>query len=260
MNEVKKAIVLTWEIKEQTTFWNNYESHFYPTIKSLYVKELIENVFPFEHKPLSHPDKAGHWTNCVIMMLPNEEYNPDIHSNIISAIEKSSLEKNFRSLDLMKMQKGLDMFYPHKNGIERELKLNQTIEYVFSKLEAREKYYEDQYRFSGPAMRDLHSRDKAGRFVGFELEKRLFGAQNMPQWDVIHIIGFTTWQNIKAIPFFFSTWNKHAERAYGKGMTFKKKVAEWNSIRTNIKSSTKQNFSMTLRKTQAQDRYQQLKK
>ena len=139
------------------------------------------------------------------------------------------------------------MFYPVKNGISRESKMKQTIEYLFSNVEARKVYYEDQYRFSGPAMKDLHSRDKAGRFVGLELEERITAIDNMPEWDLIHIIGFTKWQEIKAIPFFYSTWNKHAERAFGKGMTMKKKIAEWDKIRTNVKSTVKQNFDVTLR-------------
>ncbi|MEO1099565.1 MAG: hypothetical protein AAFX57_17705, partial [Bacteroidota bacterium] len=53
---------------------------------------------------------------------------------------------------------------------------------------------------------------------------------------------------IKAAPFFYSTWNKHAERAFGEGMTLEKKVAEWNEIRTNVKSPTIQKAVMTLRK------------
>ena len=68
----------------------------------------------------------------------------------------------------------------------------------------------------------------------------------MPQWDVIHFIGFTSWQEIKAIPFFSSTWNKHAARVYGEGMTFDKKVAEWETIRINIKSAATQHFSSTI--------------
>ena len=248
MKEQKKALVLTWEANNQRDYWHNYERELRTVIKALLHEQQISQVFPFEHKPLSYKDSAKRWTNCIVLMLPDEPYNTETHSSLISSIEKSALCEGFRSLDLMKIQQGLDMFYPVKDGIKREPKLNQTIEYLFSKPEAREQYYEDQHRFSGPAMRDLHRQDKAGRFIGFELEERLFASANVPQWDVIHIIGFTTWQEIKAAPFFYGAWNKHAERAFGEGMTFKKKVAEWNKIRTNIKSSAKQHFPVTLRK------------
>jgi len=247
MEENRKALVLTWKTNSQKDFWNEYEKDVQPTIKSLHQKGFVKQVFPFEHQPLSYQNSKHNWTNCIILMLAEQELNLAIESTIVSTIEKSSIKANFLSLDYMRLQQGLDMFYSKKNGISREPKMNQTIEYVFSKPEARKEYYEDQYKFSGPAMRDLHNRDKTGRFIGFELEKRIKTTENLPEWDLIHIIGFTVWQEIKAGPFFSSTWNKHAESAFGKGMTMKKKVAEWNQIRTNVKSSTKQNFSMTLR-------------
>ncbi len=246
MREPRKALVLTWEADDQSAFWSNYEQDLHSTVAALHQKKLISEVFPFKHKPLNYKEEKGHWTNCVVLMPTAEEYHAEILTSLLSSIENSSLKKYFRSLDLMKIQKGLDMFYPMKDGIRRASKMHQTIEYVFSNPEARDEYYQDQYRFSGPAMRDLYSRDKAGRFIGFELEQRLFASENMPQWDVIHIIGFTTWQEIKAAPFFYGTWNKHAERAFGEGMTLKKKLAAWDKIRTNVKSSTKQNFSLTL--------------
>ncbi|MEM9833571.1 MAG: hypothetical protein AAF944_23275 [Bacteroidota bacterium] len=248
LDDPRTALVLAWETNDQRAFWNDYTQYLHPVIVNWHQKQRVNQVLPFEHKPLSYKDGQRHWTNCVVLMLTDEQYNPEIPASLVSAIEGSSLSESFCSLDLMKLQPGLGMVYPLKNGIERAPTMHQTIEYVFSNPAAREEYYQDQYRFSGPAMQDLHSRDKAGRFIGFELEKRIFASKNMPQWDVIHIMGFTTWQEIKAVPFFYQTWNKHAERAYGEGMTLKKKLAEWNKIRTNVKSATKQNFSMTLTK------------
>lgn len=246
--EDRKALIITWESDDQNSFWKAYEKDIHPTIEDLHKNGLISQVLPFDHNPLSYQGSALKWTNCIVLLLTKEELNPEIDHTLVSAIKKSGINDNFRSLDLSSIQKGLDMFYPKENGIAREPRMKQTIEYLFSNPDARKRYYEDQYKFSGPAMQDLHNRDKAGRFVGFELEKRIAAAENMPEWDLIHLIGFTTWQEIKAVPFFYGTWNKHAERAFGEGMTFKKKVAEWNKIRTNVKSSTKQNFTLTLGK------------
>ncbi|MEM9299029.1 MAG: hypothetical protein AAGA64_11620 [Bacteroidota bacterium] len=246
--ENRKAMMITWEASNLDVFWKDYETEIHPVINGLHQKGLINEVLPFHHEPLHYQNSEQKWTNIVVLMLRDSESMAEVHTSLISAIEKSSIQKNFRALDFMRLQRGLDMFYPINNGLAREAKMNQNIEYLFSDPEARKDYYEDQYLFSGPAMRDLHHRDKAGRFVGFELEKRLASSESMPEWDLIHIIGFTTWQEIKAAPFFYSTWNKHAERAFGEGMTLEKKVAEWNEIRTNVKSPTIQKAVMTLRK------------
>ena len=246
--ENRKAMMITWEASNLDAFWKDYETEIHPVINGLHEKGLINEVFPFHHEPLHYQNSEQKWTNIIVLMLRDSESMAEVHTSLISAIEKSSIQKNFRALDFMRLQRGLDMFYPLNDGLAREAKMNQTIEYLFSDPEARKDYYEDQYVFSGPAMRDLHHRDKAGRFVGFELEKRLVSSESMPEWDLIHIIGFTTWQEIKAAPFFYSTWNKHAERAFGEGMTLEKKVAEWNEIRTNVKSPTIQKAVMTLRK------------
>ena len=247
MEENRKALIVTWESNDQKDFWKVYEQDIHPTIKDLHQKGFISQVLSFEHKALSYQDSELKWTNCIVLILTKETLSTESNSAFVSAIKKSAISENFRALDLVRIQNGLDMFYPKENGIAREPRMKQTIEYLFSKPNARKEYYEDQYKFSGPAMKDLHNRDKAGRFIGFELEKRITATENMPEWDLIHIIGFTNWQTIKAIPFFYGTWNKHAKNAFGEGMTFKKKIAEWNKIRTNIKSSTKQNFTMTLR-------------
>lgn len=248
LKENRKVLIATWKTDDQTKFWETYSNEIQPTIKDLHQKKLVGAVFPLEHKSLNYKDSGLDWTNCIIIMPSENQFDSEIDSMLISTIEQSTIKNNFRALDLARVQNNLDMFYPKNNGIKREPKMKQTIEYLFSNPEARKKYYEDQYKFSGPAMKDLHSRDKAGRFVGFEIEKRITAKEDVPEWDLIHLIGFTTWQEIKAIPFFYGTWNKHAERAFGDGVTFKKKITEWNEIRTNVKSSTKQNFELTLRK------------
>ncbi len=248
LKENRKALIVTWKTDDQNNFWETYSNEIQPSIKDLHQKELIGEVFPLEHEPLNYKNGKLNWTNCIVIMLSEGQYDPQIVSTLVATIKQSTISSHFLALDLAKVQKNLDMFYPKTNGMKREPRMKQTIEYLFSKPNARKDYYEDQYKFSGPAMKDLHSRDKAGRFIGFEIEKRIIAKENMPEWDLIHLIGFTAWQEIKAIPFFYGTWNKHAERAFGDGMTFKKKVAEWNEIRTNVKSKAKQNFQLTLRK------------
>lgn len=241
-----KALAITWEASNGVEFWEAYENSLHPLLDDLRQALVVSLVLPFEHKPLKHPGKEGTWTHCAIVQLHDQANSDYVGELILQELQASTFKAYLRTVDLMRIQQNLDMFYPVSNGVKREAKLNATIEYILSQPEHREQYYQDQYNWSGPAMRDLHSRDKAGRFIGYEVEKRLFGDETMPEWDVIHVIGFTTWQEIKAIPFFYSTWNKHAERVWGEGMTFKKKLAEWEEIRVNIKSPAKQNIPLTL--------------
>lgn len=245
-HEYGKALAITWEATNSVEFWATYENSLHPFLGDLQQALVVSLVLPFEHKPLKHAGKEGVWTHCVIVQLHNQANSDYVSTLILKELQMSTLKADLRAVDLMHIQQNLDMFYPVSDGVKREPKLNGTIEYILSQPEHRKRYYQDQYNWSGPAMRDLHNRDKAGRFVGYEVEKRLFGDETMPAWDVIHVIGFTTWQEIKAIPFFHSTWNRHAERVWGKGMTFKKKLAEWEKIRINIKSSVQQNMPLTL--------------
>ena len=245
-HEYGKALAITWEATKEVEFWEVYKNSLHPLLNDLQQALVVSLVLPFEHKPLKHPGKEGTWTHCVIVQLQNQANSDYVGELILKELQTSSLKGYLRAVDLMRIQQNLNMFYPASNGVKKEAKLNATIEYILSQPEHREEYYQDQYKWSGPAMRDLYSRDKAGRFIGYEIEKRLFGDETMPGWDVIHVIGFTTWQEIKAVPFFYSTWNKHAERVWGEGMTFKKKLAEWENIRVNLKSSAKQNMTLTL--------------
>lgn len=245
---IQKALLLTYLADSSTLFWQNYQQNLCQALKLLYQEDKISVVLPFEHKVLKHPDFTREWTNSVIILFNNPKLAEKISLEIIESLKKTDLFPKLNSADIMILQNGLDMFYPIKNGVMRESKMIQTVEYVFSKLEHRREYYEDQYKWSGPSMKSLHKRDMAGRFIGFEVEKRLYNTDKMPEWDLIHVIGFTNWQIFKSIPFFFSTWNKQAKKSFGKDMTFKKKLKEWKQIRLNIKSKAKQNMEGTLSK------------
>lgn len=245
--ENRWALLLTWKTHKQSDFWKGYRaSGLFNLLKTMHDNDKIELTIPLEHKPLSYIDETKKWTNCTIVLF-NPEYDVERSSNeIVSFLEKNTMRDNLFAADIMRLQRGLDMFFPLRNGMDRESDLLLTVEYLFSNPKHREAYYQEQYKWSGPAMADLHSRDKAGRFIGFEMEKRLFGNEELPKWDLLHVVGFTRWQTIKSIPFFLSTWNKHAKRAFGGKMTFGKKLKEWDKIRVNVKSSATQNMKFTL--------------
>lgn len=242
---IQKSLILVFnsENNEQVIFWKAYESSVFKYTENLYKSGRISYLLPFSHKALKHPDKNDLWTDSVIIGLNSENYSSTANE-IVAHIQKSQVSYAFKSADIMQLQKGLNMFYAVKNGVKEEDKLEQIVEYVFSDSKARKKYYEEQYLFSGPAMTELHRNDMAGRFIGFELEERVFG-KNFPQWDLIHVVGFTKEHTKKATPIFYSTWNKYAEKAFGKGMTFLKKKSEWDTIRINVKGNAKQQMKMS---------------
>lgn len=240
----QKSLVLVFnaEANGQESFWKTYEGSTFKFTEDLYDSGKITYLLPFSHQALKHPDSEATWTNSVIIGLNSETYKATANT-LVSHIQNSELKAAFKSADLMQLQEGLNLFYAQKNGITDEDKLEQIVEYVFSDPKARKTYYEEQTLFSGPAMAELHSIDAAGRFIGYELEERMFG-KDFPQWDVIHVVGFTEEHTKKATPIFYAVWDKHAEKVFGKGMTFLKKKSEWDTLRLNIKSNAKQQMPM----------------
>lgn len=239
-----QALLLTWHAENHSAFWAQIEQELSLELKKQYDSDRIAYVLPYEHKPLQHPDKKGTWTNCLLIGL-HDDHSEIISKSIIGLIKSSSLSNHLVAVDKLNLQEGLDMFYSAVDGVKEEHKLEQIVEYVFSEPSARKKYYGEQYIFSGPAMQELHKNNNAGRFIGFEVAERLYG-DDFPAWDLVHVVGFTKEQSERATPIFMKIWDHHAERAFGEGMTFLKKKAEWDKIRLNIKSNAKQNMNITL--------------
>ena len=242
------GLILSWEADGQTDLWALYANHLLPHLEAMHTAGDVQLVIAIEHPPLTHPELGGRWTHSAIVLLREDLDRPRIQDQIVAPALGKGMAAHLRSIDLLRLQPGLEHFYPAKDGLAREAALDLTVEYVFSDPAQREAYYRDQYVFSGPAMSDLHSRDKAGRFIGFEEGERLYGAPGMPQWDVVHLVGFTRWQMIKAVPFFISTWNKHAERAHGPGQSLSTRRAVWDELRVNVSSSATQRMDMSLQR------------
>jgi len=236
------ALLLTLKLPEMKTLKSVLSgSHLDELLKASYQEGAINIFLPYAHQSISHPDYSGQWNATILLYFDSQDEAVNIGKALRQTIVLDKYIFAVKSLDLLVLQSGLDMFYPLKHGLNREKFLIQTLEFVFSDPAHREQYYLDQYAWSGPAMADLHSRDKAGRFIGFETTQRLYGKPDMPQWDVFHVYGFTPWQMVKAFPFFVSTWNKHAKRAFGDGCTFDTKLKEWDHVRINIKTKAQQN-------------------
>lgn len=239
-----RALILVWNTQEKTDIWSSYDQELKGFVNDLYTQEEITYVLPYTHKQLKHPEHNTAWTASVIIGLRDSDYMVTAQK-IVSQVKRSSIATRLGAADIIKQQPGLDMYYSIIDGVKDEAKLEQIVEYVFSDPKARKEYYGAQYIFSGPAMKELHQNNKAGRFLGYEVEERLYGA-DFPAWDLIHVVGFTMEQKERASPLFMEVWDRHAEKAFGKGMTFLKKKREWDKIRINIKSEATQQMQISL--------------
>ena len=149
---------------------------------------------PVSHKPRRRTREAPSWSYWMLVLAAPGADAPELADTIAGLAGDSGAD--LRSVGRARPQPSLDMVYP-VDGPARERRLLQSIEYVFSKPAERPDYYRSQYEFSGPAMRRLHQRDRAGRFLGVEITERLHGDVAMPLWDVVHVSGFTVAQTLR---------------------------------------------------------------
>lgn len=152
----------------------------------------LEALLPFHHRR----QEEG-WSAYAIA-LPSGPV--ERASEVVQRFEDGLSEAarvSLRKVEHLRLQTGLDMFYPLRGGVAAEGKMLHSMEYVRSRPEKREEYYRTQVIFSGPAVRRMHVCDQFGRFIGFEVVRVMYSAVGMPEWDVIHVSGFSPWQFIK---------------------------------------------------------------
>jgi len=246
----REAVLFTWNAAQASTFWAHYQQLLLPLLRQGQDAGEISFVIALNHPSVSHPTLGGQWSQAALVMIAEDHTAETIGRPLLSQVLDHALSDTLVAVDLMRLQPGLDMVYPIRDGQQRESQLVNTAEYVFSQPEARADYYADQYTFSGPAMADLYSRDKAGRFIGFEVLKRIHVREGTPAWDVFHLVGFTRWQTIKSLPFFLSTWSRHARRVYGDDATLFTQLKVWEQIRINVKTTATQHMDMSLQHNQ----------
>lgn len=241
------AIAITWQA-EPATFDKHYDKTVRPVLQRAHDDDLVSMVLPFHHKPVHHPDAPDFlWTNSAIVLLNDAEQLPVFSSSLIDAARAGGLQDCFRTAVSLRPQPKVDMYYPIGDGLKREKQMNrQYIEYVFSQPQAREQYYKEQYVWSGPSMRDSYMKNATGRFLGFEHGERIEGRGGVPSFDLIHIIGFTPLQTLKATFMLYPPWNRRAKEIWGLDMNMKQKIKEWGTIRLNVKSKTVQDFMRTI--------------
>lgn len=250
---VRQAINLVWHpTNGNDLFWDEFRLQVFPLIKKAKAAGTVSMFLPMEHANVALP-KASHliWSvSTVIIGEPGKDLEGLMHQlkNFIG-LNPIMETGNLRAIDFMQIQDGIDLFYPSSEGLKREARMMQWIEYVRSHEEHRDTYYKQQYEFSGPAMRELHERDMCGRFVGFELVERVFQVRDFPTWDVLHIPAFTPWQILKSLPFYNATWKRQAKKVFGRDADYRKIMKdEWDLYRDKAMARAKQIKDLTIQK------------
>ena len=241
-----QAIQITWaRDPKDLQFWKTFALTIFPMIQQLHKTGAVLACMPFEHKPTAQ-NNSGTWSTTVFCIgAPGRDLR-DVCASMTATDVLQPPDTQLVGIDLLRLQPNLDMFYPIKSGLRREENLLQWIEYVFSDPQHKIEYYNSQYIFSGPAMKRLHVKDNAGRFLGFEVLERVSKASIFPLWDVVHISGFTPLQIFKAIPRFRRTWDLQAQEVWGGDARGKDKMSEWHNMREKIMPKERQIHSFTL--------------
>lgn len=183
------AIGLTFDVPKcgRRTFQGAVARTLMPRLVALHDAGRIAAVLPFHHRALKTRggSEGTLWTDYWVLAVAREA---DLNEtwNLIAG-EASHL--GLLRAEILRPQPGLQMYYPRKRGLQQESHLWHWIQYAVSRPEAREAYYQDQYRFSAPAIRRFYDAAAVGRVIGFEVARVLENCGALPEWDVIHITG-----------------------------------------------------------------------
>ena len=188
------SIGLTWYIPEdqRQQFRNNMLQMLLPDLIVLLSTKQIAAVLPFHHRPVKSikGSDSSSWNQYCVIVL-QEGADPKhiwqlIKNPVCNALENIGGE--FLRVEVLRLQPNIDMFYPRIRS-KQKLKWH-LIEYVISKPETREEYYNDQYTFSGPVINQFWKIGNVQRAIGFESISSLVSNGGIPEWDLIHIVGF----------------------------------------------------------------------
>jgi len=229
-------------------FWSELSLSVMPLLEAARASGEVACVMPLSHKPVAMPQHGrGQWSVLVIVVMARNADPAPLAVKLGETVKRSDLGKaRLQALQTARLQPNVDMFYPVKSGPEQERYLIQWVEYVVSDPARRQEYYAQQYTFSGPAMNRLHRRNCVGRFIGFETLARVVGNDDVPVWDVLHVIGFTLGQIIRGFPVFWQAWNQQAAEIWGDGTKARPIISAWDSMRDKAIRKSKQNMSLTL--------------
>lgn len=259
------AIGVTWHIKSnhRRQFREDVKRTLLPHLTALHGAQRIAAVLPFHHRPVRVREESSNeaWTDYWVIVLaarvdPNEVWD----SIERSARAAGSLQGKLLRAEVLRPQPNIDMYYPRIDGIAREPTWH-WIEYVVSRPASRDVYYRDQYTFSGPAIRRFYEAGAVGRCIGFERVRLLENNGALPEWDVVHITGFTP---VRLVQILWDVWRflsvfNNLARAIGYTSALAV-LRSWDARRVKYQRLAVQDRSSTLRPVHAAALYQGLRR
>jgi hypothetical protein len=190
------ALGVTWHIprSHRHQFRKGVERKLMPHLSALHDAMRIVAMLPFHHRPLKVREEGGYipWTDYWVIVLAAREDPDEIWHSIERPVRASAegIQGGLLQTEVLRPQPNIGMYYPRIGGLRREPRWH-WIEYVVSRPETRDEYYRDQYLFSGPVIRHFYEANAVGRCIGFERMRFLKNDGTLPEWDVVHITGFT---------------------------------------------------------------------
>lgn len=190
----RSAIGLTYfaASSHRRRFGRGIERSLLPHLAALREAGGVSAVLPFRHRPLKVRGAVGSdaWSDYWVIVLGARVDPHAIWSSLEApARVPLSMQGGLRRAEVLRLQPNIDQFCPRSGGAAQQPKWH-WIEYVVSRPESRDVYYQDQYTFSGPVIRTFYEADAVRRFIGFERVLLLAENGTLPDWDVVHITGF----------------------------------------------------------------------
>ena len=190
------AIGVTWHVpgSHRHQFRKGVGHELVPRLTALHDAMRVAAVLPFRHRPLKVGGEGDSipWTDYWAIVLAARVDPDEIWHSIENSVGAATEGTQGRLLraEILRPQPNIDMYYPRVGGLRRGPKWH-WIEYVVSRPETRDEYYRDQYLFSGPVIRHFWEAGPVRRAIGFERTRYLANNDHIPEWDVVHITGFT---------------------------------------------------------------------
>lgn len=115
------ALLLTLKLPEMQTLKSALDgSHLDEHLKASYQEGTIKIFLQYAHQSISHPDHSGQWNATILLYFDSEDEAVNLGKALRQTIVLDKHIFSVKSLDLLVLQPGLDMFYPLKHGINRE--------------------------------------------------------------------------------------------------------------------------------------------
>lgn len=243
------AIGLTWCVpSNQRAFGEDQGQQWMSFLTPLHAAGKIATVMPFRHRLTRTLGRVAAISEYWLIVLARGVEPDDIWSAAHGALDRASNAKHrlLARAEVMRPQPGIEMYYTMVGGLRAEPRWH-WIEYAVSRPSGRDEYYRDQYVFSAAVIRRFYERGAVARCVGFETLRYLRNDGTLPNWDVVHITGFSPMRLAQIAWTLFRLMAELDAIARRVGHSSAVDVLRsWDALRQKYQGLAAQDFSRTL--------------